>query len=306
MKTGFIITLILINTVLFAQKQTTFVVNFDFDKYDITPASAARLDSFAQTILTKPTTFTIELTGHCDSVGSNVYNDALSVKRTQAVKDYLAERGLPSFNVIKEEGFGKRKPLNKNATDYERYLNRRVVVDVSIPGKSVITFPVKKPVEKIVEKPVEKKPGEKIIIDKPVEKTITAIVADTATKVGSSFVLRNLVFIGGSHELVPESVPILKELLKVMTDNPKLEISIEGHVCCIPGKNDGIDLAVGTPNLSEMRAITVYNYLVIYGIAPGRLSYKGYGHQFPVAPYPERNVQEMDSNRRVEIKIIKK
>ena len=293
MKTGFIITLILINTALFAQKQTKFVVNFDFDKYDITPASAARLDSFVQTILTKPTTFTIELTGHCDSVGSNVYNDALSVKRTEAVKDYLAERGLPSFNIIKEEGFGKRRPLNKNATDYERYLNRRVVVDVSIPGKSVITFPVKKPVEKI-------------ITDKPVEKTITAIVADTAIKAGSTFVLHNLVFIGGSHELVPESVPILKELLKVMTDNPRLEISIEGHVCCIPGKNDGIDLALGTANLSEMRAITVYNYLVIYGIAPGRLSYKGYGHQFPIAPYPERNVQEMDSNRRVEIKIVKK
>lgn len=292
MKIAFSILLILITSVLFAQKQTRFVVNFDFDKYEITPASAARLDSFAQTILTKPTSFTIELTGHCDSVGSNVYNDALSVKRTEAVKTYLAERGLPSFNVIKEEGLGKRQPLNKNATDYERYLNRRVVVDVSIPGRSVITLPAKKP--------AEKKP------EQPVVKTITAIVADTAIKAGSKFVLHDMIFVGGSHALVQESIPVLKELLNVMIKNPNLKISIEGHVCCIPGTNDGIDLELGTANLSEMRAITVYNYLVIYGISPDRLSYKGFGHLFPVYPYPEKNVTEMDANRRVEIKIISK
>lgn len=292
MRTALSILLILFTSVSFAQKQTRFVINFDFDKYEITPASAARLDSFAQTILTKPTSFTIELTGHCDSVGSNTYNDALSVKRTEAVKNYLAERGLPSFNVIKEEGLGKRQPLNKNATDYERYLNRRVVVDVSIPGRSVITLPPKKPVEKKT--------------DQPVVKTITAIVADTATKAGSKFVLHDMIFVGGSHALVQESIPVLKELLNVMIKNPNLRISIEGHVCCIPGTNDGIDLEMGTANLSEMRAITVYNYLVIYGIAPERLSYKGFGHLFPVYPYPEKNVKEMDANRRVEIKIISK
>ncbi len=288
MKILFSIALILTVSLLFAQKQTAFTVNFDFNKFEITPAAAARLDSFANTILTKPTTFTIELYGYCDSIGSNQYNDALSLKRTEAVKNYLADKGLPSFSVIKEEGFGKRQPLNNNATDHDRFLNRRVELTISIPGRSVVTIP-------------EKKPGKKII-----EKTITTIITDTSTKVGSKIVLRNLIFIGGRHFLVPESNSVIKELLLVMNNNPKLEISIEGHVCCIPGTNDGIDLDLGTPNLSEMRAKTVYDYLIYFGISPKRLSYKGFGHQFPITAYPEKTVEEMNMNRRVEIKIVSK
>src|SRR5882672_9655722 len=97
MRILFSIVLILANQSLFAQKQTSFNVNFDFDRYEITTTSATRLDSFVYYILSRPITFTIELSGHCDSVGSNPYNDALSMKRTEAVKDYLAAKGLPSF-----------------------------------------------------------------------------------------------------------------------------------------------------------------------------------------------------------------
>ena len=292
MKTIFSIVLLFITQALYAQKQTNFTVNFDFNKYDITPMAAARLDSFVATILSKPTSFTIDIYGHCDSVGSNEYNDVLSLNRTESVKNYLAAKGLPSFSVFKEKGLGKRQPLNNNATDYERFLNRRVVVEVTIPGRSVVTIPQKKPFEKIN--------------DKPVQKTVTAFVTDSTTKVGNKITLKNLIFIGGRHFLVPESYPVLWELLSVMNENPKLEISIEGHVCCIPGSNDGIDLDYNTANLSEMRAKYVYDHLVRYGISPSRLSYKGYGHQYPVAVYPEKTVQEMDSNRRVEIKIVSK
>lgn len=292
MKTIFSIVFLFIAQALYAQKQTTFTVNFDFNKYDITPMAAARLDSFVATILSKPTSFTIDIYGHCDSVGSNEYNDVLSLNRTESVKNYLAAKGLPSFSVFKEKGLGKRQPLNKNATDYERFLNRRVVVDVTIPGRSVVTIPVKKTGEKIHEKSVEK--------------TVTTFVTDTSTTVGSKFTLKNLIFIGGRHFLMPESFPVLWELLSVMNENPKLEISIEGHVCCIPGNNDGIDLDLNTANLSEMRAKYVYDHLVRYGISPKRLSYKGFGHQYPLAAYPEKNVEEMNNNRRVEIKVVSK
>ena len=288
MKIVYSIALILIVSALPAQKQTQFIVNFDFDKYEITTASAARLDSFVYYILSRPITFTIELSGHCDSVGSNVYNDALSMKRSEAVKNYLAAKGLPSFTVVKEEGMGKRKPLNNNATDHDRFLNRRVVVDVTIPGRSVVSFPGRS------------SPG------KPGEKTVTTFVRDTATKVGSRFVLKNLIFIGGRHFLVPESYPLLYELFKVMLERPKVVISIEGHVCCIPGSNDTIDRDLNTANLSEMRAKYVYEYLLAGGIDSSRLSYKGYGHKFPVSPFPEKNDKERDNNRRVEIKIISK
>ena len=291
MKTFLSLLLLLGCSTLFAQKQTQFTVNFDFNRYKIKPAAAAILDSFVTAIGSTKASFTIELYGHCDSVGSNEYNDALSVKRMEAVKDYLAAKNIQSSAIVKEEGLGKRQPLNNNASDHDRYLNRRVVV-------TVIT--IEPPVVVVPEKPVEQ------IIEKPVEKTITAIVADTATKVGSKIALKNLHFIGGRHYLMPSSAPVLKELLAVMNDNPKLEISIEGHVCCLPDKNDGVDFDYGTLNLSEMRAKTVYDYLVRSGIAPKRLSYKGFGHQVPIYPYPEKSIEEMEANRRVEINIVNK
>lgn len=277
MKILFGILFIFTASALFAQKQTNFTVNFDFNKADLTPVAAAKLDSFVNRIVSTKTSFTIELAGHTDSVGSNDYNDALSLRRTEAVKNYLDARGLESANVVKVEGMGKRQPLNRNLTDNERFLNRRVVVNVTIPGRSVVKIP---------------------------EKTITEIIKDTATRAGTKFTLHNLNFVGGRHYLVPESVPVIKELLTVLINNPNLDISIEGHVCCIPGGTDGIDLDLGTANLSEMRAKTVYDYLIRNGINDKRLSYKGFGHQFPIFPYPEKSKQEEDENRRVEIKII--
>jgi len=294
MKTLLSIVLLLAGSSVFAQKQTSFTVNFEFNKSDITPLAAAKLDSLVNLIVTKKTTFTIELAGHTDSVGSDEYNDALSLRRTGAVKEYLQARGLESSNVVKEEGLGKRQPAISNSTDNGRFINRRVVVNVTIPGRSVVKIPIP-----------EVKPPE-VKIDTPVTRTITAIIADTATKAGTKFVLRNLMFIGGRHYLVPESIPVIQELLDVMNKNPTLEISIEGHVCCVPGNNDGIDLDLNTANLSETRAKTVYDYLIRNGISPKRLSYKGFGHQFPVKPYPETNVDDMNANRRVEIKIVSK
>jgi len=291
MKTFLSIALFLAGSAVFAQKQTSFTVNFDFNKSDISPQAAGKLDSLVNLITAKKTTFTIELAGHTDSVGSNEYNDALSLRRTGAVKDYLNARGLESSNIVKEEGMGKRQPAISNSTDNGRFMNRRVVVNVTIPGNSVVKIPEVKPTP---------------VIDTPARKTITAIITDTATKAGTTFALQDLKFIGGRHYLVPESVPVIQELLDVMNKNPNLEISIEGHVCCVPGNNDGIDLDLGTANLSEMRAKTVYDYLIRNGIAPKRLSYKGFGHQFPIKAYPETNVEDMNANRRVEIKIVSK
>ena len=201
----------------------------------------------------------------------------------EAVKNYLNTRGLDA-SITKEQGFGKRQPLNNNASDYERSLNRRVQLAITMPE------------EKVVVKPIEKVE----------EKTFTKIIEDTAVKVGTVITLKNLNFIGGSHNLMSQSTPVLQELLDVMNRNPQLVISIEGHVCCIPGDDDGVDLALGTRNLSQTRAKTVYDYLLNNGITENRISYKGFGHRFPLTPYPERSDEEMINNRRVEIKIISK
>ena len=99
MKLFLSISFILAVTVLTAQKHSSVTVNFDFNKYEITPATATTLDSLISFIQSHPLTFTIELYGHCDSIGSNEYNDTLSVKRTEAVKNYLASRGVQSNTI---------------------------------------------------------------------------------------------------------------------------------------------------------------------------------------------------------------
>ena len=282
------ILLLLITAVPFAQKQSRLMVNFDFNKYDITAGAAARLDSFISSHPTLKTGTTIELYGHCDSVGTNEYNDVLSNNRVEAVKKYLHDKGVESSAIAKEQGFGKRQPLNDNVSEQDRAMNRRVELIITVPE------------EKVVEKPVEKP------IEQPVEKTITKVIEDTATKVGSKITLRNLNFVGGNHYLLSQSTPVLQELLEVMKNNPSLVIAIEGHVCCVPDNNDGVDFATGKANLSEARARMVYDYLLQNGITVNRVSYKGFGHRFPINPYPERSADEQIMNRRVEVRIVSK
>lgn len=283
MKIFFGLLLALTAPALFAQKHDKFTVNFDFNKNDITPATAARLDSFIIALQSKPASYTIELFGHCDSVGTNEYNDALSQRRVMAVKNYLTGKGFQQAVIVMEQALGKREPLNDNATEYERFLNRRVEVALNSHEAPMV-----------------------IREEKPVEKTITAIVEDTATKIGSKITLRDLNFLGGRHFLLPQSMPVIQELVDLMKKNPPLEISIEGHVCCLPDKSDGMDFDMGTYNLSEMRAKMVYEQLIRNGIAARRLSYQGFGHRFPIIPYPETTDEERITNRRVEIKIVNK
>lgn len=299
MKLFLSISFILAVTVLTAQKHSSVTVNFDFNKYEITPAAATTLDSLISFIQLHPYHFTIELYGHCDSIGSNEYNDSLSVKRTEAVKSYLARNGVQSNTITKEEGLGKRQPVNNNASDYERFLNRRVVVTLTSIEISVIAAPVV-PEVKLPQQKIEES------IEIPVKKTISDVVKDPKTKIGTKIRLKNLNFIGNRHILLPESIMTLMELIDVMENNPNLEISIEGHICCRIGKEDWLDEDLGTYNLSEMRAKTVYDYLIKLGIDARRLSYRGFGHMYPIYSYPEYNEDERIANRRVEIRIIKK
>ena len=91
-----------------------------------------------------------------------------------------------------------------------------------------------------------------------------------------------------------------------MKQFPKLEIRIEGHICCQPGPNDGINNQTGLPNLSFARAQAINDYLVENGIDQARVKYIGLGHSMPIYPYPEQNEEERTINRRVEIKILGK
>ncbi len=67
--------------------------------------------------------------GHTDSIGTDAYNQKLSVRRAEAVKAYLVSKGIEK-NRVYTEGKGKKQPIASNATKEGRAKNRRVEIEV--------------------------------------------------------------------------------------------------------------------------------------------------------------------------------
>jgi outer membrane protein OmpA-like peptidoglycan-associated protein len=258
--------------------QNSFIVRFGFSKYNLSETTRSALDSFLLAEKQNLPAFIVQLNGHCDAIGSDSYNNKLSKQRVAAVKKYLLSNGVESGNICDEIGHGKKQPLNENKTKEERQLNRRVEVSFS---KIIVTYA----------------PGVISLTDK---------LADSTTTAGTNIILHNINFFGGMHQFLPESEPMLEELLEAMLSNPKLVIRVEGHICCQEFNGDGMDGETGINNLSEARAKAVMDYLLTNGIESKRISFKGLGHSAPIYPYPEQSEEEKTQNRRVEIKIISK
>lgn len=111
-------------------EKVTFAADvfFDFDKAVLKPEGKARLDELV-TKLGGTTLEVIIAIGHTDSVGGDTYNQALSVRRAEAVKAYLVSKGIEP-NRIYTEGKGKTQPIASNATDAGRAKNRRTEIEI--------------------------------------------------------------------------------------------------------------------------------------------------------------------------------
>lgn len=103
---------------------------FDFDKAVIKPAGFAELDAVVK-IMQKNPGMNVTLQGHCDNIGTAAYNQKLSVRRANAAKDYLVNKGI-SMGRITCEGYGYTQPVATNTTDFGRSLNRRVEIKPEI------------------------------------------------------------------------------------------------------------------------------------------------------------------------------
>jgi outer membrane protein OmpA-like peptidoglycan-associated protein len=98
---------------------------FQTAKYEL-PENVSELNLLADFMLNKKN-IAILVEGHTDSVGSDAFNDNLSLKRANAVKTYLIGRGI-SADKIQVKGFGKKRPIASNDTDFGRSLNRRTEI----------------------------------------------------------------------------------------------------------------------------------------------------------------------------------
>jgi outer membrane protein OmpA-like peptidoglycan-associated protein len=105
-------------------------VLFDTAKFTLRPMARERLAKVAGILLGHPG-LKMEVEGHTDSVGGEVYNQRLSEQRAGSVRDYLILQGILEMNSTPSKGFGKSQPVATNDTAAGRQLNRRVELIVS-------------------------------------------------------------------------------------------------------------------------------------------------------------------------------
>jgi outer membrane protein OmpA-like peptidoglycan-associated protein len=104
-------------------------VLFDFGKYTLKAEARERLAKISGIVLAYPD-LKLEIDGYTDSVGSDEYNQTLSDKRAEAVRDFLVRNGV-SMNSVAARGMGKADPVADNSSAEGRQLNRRVEMIVS-------------------------------------------------------------------------------------------------------------------------------------------------------------------------------
>lgn len=104
-------------------------VKFDFDKSVVKEDSQADIKSLADFMKQYPqTTTTVE--GHTDSIGTDAYNQGLSERRANAVRDVLVNQHGIDANRVSSVGYGESRPVADNASDSGRAINRRVEAEV--------------------------------------------------------------------------------------------------------------------------------------------------------------------------------
>ncbi|MEJ8821014.1 outer membrane protein OmpA [Variovorax humicola] len=113
-----------------AASKVTFAADafFDFDKSVLKPEGRAKLDDLVSKIKGVNLEVIIAV-GHTDSIGSDAYNQRLSVRRAESVKAYLVSKGIER-NRVYTEGKGEKQPVADNRTKEGRAKNRRVEIEV--------------------------------------------------------------------------------------------------------------------------------------------------------------------------------
>ena len=104
-------------------------LKFEFNKANLSAPDRELLSRIAGILITAPD-YTISVNGHTDDVGSVEYNQKLSERRAQAVRDYLVKAGL-SAEILSVTGHGKSLPLLPGTSEAARAKNRRVELGIA-------------------------------------------------------------------------------------------------------------------------------------------------------------------------------
>jgi outer membrane protein OmpA-like peptidoglycan-associated protein len=104
-------------------------VLFRSGSFELAPGARERLAKVSGIILAYPSLH-LAVEGHTDAVGSDEYNQNLSERRAESVRDYFVQQGIAAASV-EARGFGKTEPIASNDTAEGRQQNRRVELILS-------------------------------------------------------------------------------------------------------------------------------------------------------------------------------
>ena len=104
---------------------------FEFDQADIKPDARKQLSDVIGKIKGRQEVVEVVITGRADAIGSEAYNQELSKKRAQNVKEFLLSEGIASKRIV-IQALGEDQPVASNSTEEGRAQNRRVDISVQI------------------------------------------------------------------------------------------------------------------------------------------------------------------------------
>lgn len=216
----------------------------------------------------------IEIGGHTDRSGNEANNKVLSMKRAKFVYDQMIKRGV-SASQMTYKGFGSSMPAFSNKYKSGRANNRRIEIRITqkrdFGSNSLVD---------------ESAYEENLLYLKSINSSTIAI--------GNSYILDNFSFESGMSNIADPNNTDLVSLVSFLRNNPNTNIEIGGFT-----DNSGIKEKNDT--ISQLRAESVYNYLLQNNFDPERLIHIGYGDKNPIAPNSQK--WGRDKNRRIEIKI---
>ena len=242
------------------RKEVIYSIYFNHDQNTITNNQNVLFQSFHDSITINNTISSISISGYCNEIGGNDYNIKLSEERARYI--YQIIRKDTSLNII-VNGLGEIPNTNNKNIDEQLTNNRKVIITYAFNNVSDV-----------------------------VPTSLIDIVE------GEKMILKNIMFVRGSTEYLPESIPTLQKLFTDLKQNKKYHIQIQGHIFDIHNYDKNIPIDERILMLSENRAKTVYNYLVDNGIDSSRLSYIGLQGKYPL-------YKEAKDDRRVEIEVTK-
>lgn len=255
-----------INCAALAQESKTFTKSYFFDTNVSDRLREEKVFAFSEEdkVWMEADIQSIKVLGYADCQGNPTSNVSLSLRRARFIE----------------------KSLRKAVT-----LNANTPIEVSAKGElpCIIDAPAGDPDNRRVDVVISY-----ISAQKNHGEELTEII-----KKEGKVDMVGVNFQPGRHYFLPGVEAVLDQFAESLKQNPSVKIILRGHICCQPEIGDGPDIDTGLNNLSEARAMEVYNYLIKKGVSADRMKYTGVGNRHPKV-WPERTADDMTANRRVE------